>query len=108
MLRQCDFFEQLLVQNEFIFNLNGMNEACIWHYIFLAEVCVCVCVWVGGWVGGLCVGGEVKTMLQCWHNIKRGGYLMMMLDYKGGGGQESGKKWLRNATNYVIRKLLSI
>ena len=33
---------------------------------------------------------------------------MMMFDYKGGGGQESGKKWLRNATNYVIRKLLSI
>ena len=30
-------------------------------------------------------------------NIRRGGYLMMMLDYKGGSGsQESGKKWLRN------------
>ena len=73
-----------------------MNETCIWHYIFLGEV---------GRRGG---GGGVKTVFQCWHNIKRGGYLMMMFDYKGGGGQESGKKWLRNATNYVIRKLLSI
>ena len=46
------------------------------------EVCVCVCVCV-------CLG--VKMML---HNIRMGGYLMMMLDYKGGGkgGQESGKK----------------
>ena len=40
---------------------------------------------------------------------------MMMLDYKGArgggqGGQESGKKWLRNKKtfpNYLIRKLLS-
>ena len=72
-----------------------MNEACIWHYIFLGEV--------GGGEGE----GGVKTMFQCWHNIKRGGYLMMMPDYKGGGGQESTKKWLRNV-NYVIRKLLSI
>ena len=45
-----------------------------------------------------------------------GGYLMMTLDYKGGGrgrgggGQEFGKKWLHNLNdviNYVIRKLLS-
>ena len=37
---------------------------------------------------------------RCWHNIRRGGYLMMMLDYKrgmgGGGGQESGEKLLHN------------
>ena len=35
---------------------------------------------------------------------------MIMLDYKGGGGQEPGKKWLHNlnyAINYVICKLLS-
>ena len=35
---------------------------------------------------------------------------MMMLDYKGAGGQEPGKKWLHNlnyAINYVICKLLS-
>ena len=52
-----------------------MNEACIWQYIFLGEV-----------------GGK-----PCWHNIRRGGYLMMMLDYKGGrGGWESGEKWLHN------------
>ena len=31
-------------------------------------------------------GGEVKRMLQCWRNIGSGGYLMMMLDYKGGVG----------------------
>ena len=47
-------------------SLNEMNEACIWQYIFLEKV----------------GGGELK---QCWHNIRRGGYLMMMLDYKGGG-----------------------
>ena len=36
-------------------------------------------------------GGVLK---RCWHNIRRGGYLMMMLDYKRGmgGGQESGEK----------------
>ena len=55
-----------------------MNEASIWQYIFLGEV--------GGWGEG----GK-----RCWHNIRRVGYLMMMLDYKGErGGQESGKKWL--------------
>ena len=46
----------------------------------------------------------------CWHNIRRGGYLIMMLDYKEGGGQESGKKWLHNKwmlPNYVLDKLLS-
>ena len=43
-----------------------MNEACIWQYIFLGKV-----------------GGGVK---RCWHNIRRGGYLMMMLDYEGGRG----------------------
>ena len=38
-----------------------MNEACIWQYIFLGEV-----------GGG---GGGVKW---CWHNIRRGGYLMLL------------------------------
>ena len=57
-----------------------MIEACIWQYILLGEL----------GEGSL----EVK---QYWHNIRRGGYLMMMLDYKGErGGQESGKKWLHN------------
>ena len=42
---------------------------------------MCVCV-------GVC--GELKP---CWHNIRRGGYLMMTLDYKGGmEDQESEKK----------------
>ena len=54
-----------------------MNEACIWQYIFLGEVGE---------------GGEVGVEWW-WHNIMRGGYLMMMLDYKGAGGQESGEKW---------------
>ena len=45
-----------------------MNEACIWQYIFLGEL---------GVGGG---GGK-----RCWHNIRRGSYLMMMLNYKGGG-----------------------
>ena len=57
-----------------------MNEACIWQYIFLGEVGE---------------GGEVGVEWW-WHNIMRGGYLMMMLDYKGAGGQESGEKWLHN------------
>ena len=35
--------------------------------------------------GGKYGRGAVKTMLECWHNIRRGGYLMMMLDYKEGG-----------------------
>ena len=54
-----------------------MNEACIWQYIFLGEV----------------GGGGLK---RCWHNIRRGGYLMMFDCKGGGGGQESGKKWLHN------------
>ena len=64
-----------------------MNEACIWQYIFLGEVCL-------GREGGL---------KQFWQNIRRGGYLIIMLDYNGekeggggGGGHESGKKWLHN------------
>ena len=63
-----------------------MNEACIWHYIFFGEV--------GQGGGGL---------KQCWHNIRRGGYLIIMLDYKGGkGGQEYGKKWLCNKWMLLI------
>ena len=42
-----------------------------------------VCVWV--WGGG----GGVK---RCWHNIKRGGCLVIMLDYKGGGGSRIWEK----------------
>ena len=58
-----------------------MNEAGIWQYIFLGEV-------EGKW---------------CWHNIRAGGYLMMMLDYKEGrGGQEFGKKWLHNKWMLLI------
>ena len=58
-----------------------MNEACIWQYMFFGKV----------WGEG---GGVLK---RCWHNIRRDGYLVMMLDYKrgmggGGGGQESGEK----------------
>ena len=54
-----------------------MNEVCFWQNIFLGEV--------GGWEGGV-----VK---RCWHNIRRDGYLMMMLEYKGGReGQESREK----------------
>ena len=54
--------------NEFFLQISGFSL--IWQYIFLGEV-----------------GGK-----QCWHNIRRGGYLMMMLDYKEGRGrgQESG------------------
>ena len=59
-----------------------MNEACIWQYIFLGEV-----------GGKRCGGGRVLKRL--WYNIRRGGYLMMTLDYKGERGrgvQESGEK----------------
>ena len=42
--------------------------------------------------------GKWGGLKQCWHNIRRGGYFIM-LDYKEqrgeGGVQESGK-WLRN------------
>ena len=49
-----------------------MNEACIWQYLLLGEVS----------------GGSHDVDI-----ILGGGYLMMMLDYKGGrGGQKSGKK----------------
>ena len=43
-----------------------------------------------------------KHMLKrCWYNIRKGGYLIMMLDYKGGReGKESGKKWLRIFSTY--------
>ena len=52
---------------------------------FRGSLCVCVCVFVC-----VCVCGGVKL---CSHNVKRGGYLMMMLDYKRGSeGQESEKK----------------
>ena len=80
-----------------------MNEACIWQYIFLGEM--------GEGGGGRVwqyiflgeVGGDLK---RCWHNIRRSGYLMMMLDYKGGrGDQESGKKWLCNKWNYSSPRL---
>ena len=69
-----------------------MNEACIWQYIFLGEV-----------------GGEGEGGKWCWHNIRRGGCLMMMLDYKGGrgGGQESGKKWLLKMFWFYVISLLS-
>ena len=37
-LLRHDFFKQMLVQNELIFNeINEMNEAWIWQYIFLGE-----------------------------------------------------------------------
>ena len=57
-----------------------MNEACIsLQYIFLGEV-----------------GGGGVNDVDIIHNIRRGGYLIMTLDYKeergGGGVQESGKK----------------
>ena len=64
-----------------------MNEACIWQYIFIGQVCECVCVCV-------CVlGGQNEVDITLG---EVGGCLMMMLDYKGGRGQESGKKWLHN------------
>ena len=55
-----------------------MNEACIsLQYIFLGEAGE---------------GGEVNDV-DIIHNIRRGGYLIMTLDYKEErGGQESGKK----------------
>ena len=39
-------------------------------------------------------GGGGGVLKRCWHNIRRGGYLMMMLDYKrgmGGGVKNLGK-----------------
>ena len=44
-----------------------MNEAHIRQYIFLGE----------------------RGGFTCWHNIRRGGYLMMILDYKGWRGGSS-------------------
>ena len=74
-----------------------MNEACIWQYIFLGEVRE------EGEGGG---GGGGKWL---WHNIRRGGCLMMMFDYKGGrgGDQESGKKWLLKIFWFYVISLLS-
>ena len=49
-------------------------------------------------------GGGLKW---CWHNIRRGGYLIMMLDYKGGRrSQESGKKWLNNKWVLLIMQFV--
>ena len=47
-----------------------MNEAYIWQYIFLGEI-----------------GG--RGLKQFRNNIRRGGYLMIMLDYRGGSGVEN-------------------
>ena len=41
------------------------------------------------------LGGRGGGVKWCWHNIRKDGYLMMMLDYN------------VNAPNYVIGKLLS-
>ena len=38
-------------------------------------------------LGGSEGGGGVSK--QCGHNIRRGGYLMIMLDYRGGSGVEN-------------------
>ena len=47
----------------------------------------------GDWGGG--GGGVLK---RCWHDIRRGGYfMMMMLDYKGGRGVKNLGK-----SDYVI------
>ena len=62
MLRQCDLKKTAGSKWVNLWSLNEINEACIWQYIFY------------GW------------LKQCWHNIRMGGYLMMMLDYKGGRG----------------------
>ena len=84
------FFKQLLVQNELIFNL--------WIR------------WMRPEFDNTFSHGK-GWFTRCWHNIRRDGYLMMMLDYeRGRGGQKSEKKWLYNLNyviNYVICKLLS-
>ena len=42
-------------------------------------------------------GDQVGGLTRCWHNIRKSGYLMMTLDYKGGGGVENLEK-----SDYVI------
>ena len=52
-----------------------------------------------------------RGFTQCWINVKSGGYLMMILEYKAGKRVNNlGKKWLCNKWMfliYVILKLLS-
>ena len=64
--------DQLLVQNELIFNLWVKWMKLVFDNIFSQ----------GKW-------GEAGGLKKCWHNIRMGGYLMMMLDYKGGGNSNS-------------------
>ena len=49
---------------------------------------------------------------QCWHSIKRGDYLILILDHKGGGVRVKnlGKSgyMISKFSDYVIRKLISI
>ena len=69
ILRQYGFFEQLLVQNELIFNLGMKWMKPVFDNTWWG--------WEGRW------GGVGK---RCWHNIRSGCCLMMMLDHKGGRG----------------------
>ena len=52
------------------------------------------------------LGGE--RLKRCSHNIRRGGYLMMILDYKGGSGVKNLiKNWLRSKWMLLTMSLVN-